>query len=87
MTFRPEESNNFMKLFSEVAPVIRRFEGCEHVELLRQKVAGNVFFTYSLWKNEESLDKYRFSPFFKDTWTKTKALFSEPAEAWSLEKP
>jgi heme-degrading monooxygenase HmoA len=43
-----------------------------------------VYFTISQWESEEALNNYRHSEFFKQTWVKTKALFQERAEAYSL---
>jgi heme-degrading monooxygenase HmoA len=43
-----------------------------------------VMMTYSLWDDEDSLNRYRHSDFFKQTWTTTKQLFAQKAEAVSL---
>ena len=37
------------------------------------------------WENEEALNAYRHSDFFAHTWKRTKALFAERAEAWSVD--
>lgn len=85
MTFHEEAVPDFLEIFEEVEPHIRAREGCHHLELWRSKNKPNVLFTYSFWENESALEAYRNSPFFEKTWRKTKALFSERAEAWSLE--
>jgi heme-degrading monooxygenase HmoA len=41
-------------------------------------------FTLSIWNKEEDLNEYRKSAFFKSTWAKTKILFCDKPEAWSL---
>jgi quinol monooxygenase YgiN len=84
MTFRPEEVENFQALFNERKERIRHFEGCTHLELWQDAHNPNIFFTYSNWQSETYLDHYRFSDFFKDTWGKTKALFAEKPNAWSV---
>lgn len=86
MTFRPEATEAFLQLFEERKALIRHFEGCHHLELWRQAGRSDVFFTYSHWESEAHLDHYRFSELFKDTWARTKALFAEKAEAWSVEQ-
>ena len=86
MTFRPEAVPAFLELFDERKELIRHFEGCSHLELWREGGKDNVFFTYSHWVAEAALDHYRFSEFFKDTWGRTKALFAEKAQAWSVEQ-
>ena len=86
LTFRPEEVPRFIKLFEEVKDTIHSSNGCLNVELLKGINTKNVFFTYSHWIDTDSLELYRNSEFFRETWIKTKALFAEKAEAWSLEK-
>lgn len=84
MTFRPEEVENFQLLFDERNERIRHFEGCTHLELWQDAHNPNIFFTYSNWESETHLDHYRFSEFFKDTWARTKALFADKPNAWSV---
>lgn len=86
MTFREEGSAAFIKLFDERKSTIRNFDGCEHVELWRDEKSPHIFFTYSIWQSEEYLNHYRFSGFFKETWSITRALFAEKAEAWTVNK-
>ena len=83
MEFLPEHSDAFLKLFESVKDKIRNRDGCLHLELLRETTEGNTFFTYSYWEDEEALNKYRHSDLFGVTWKNTKALFSQPAQAWS----
>lgn len=85
LTFREEAVPEFIGIFEESKLKIRAFEGCCHLELLRDVRQPNVFFTISLWENESSLNHYRQSRLFQNTWEKTKVLFAERAEAWSLE--
>ena len=83
MEFVPEHSEAFLNLFESVKDKIRMQEGCYHLELLREQPGGNIFFTYSHWEDEAALNKYRHSNLFEVTWKKTKALFSQRAQAWS----
>lgn len=84
MTFREESIDDFIALFEERKERIRGFEGCEHLELWQDSKNTEVFFTYSKWQSESALDHYRFSEFFKDTWSSTKALFADKPRAWSV---
>ena len=86
MTFREEEILNFKSVFDSVKDKIQDFEGCHGVQLLQDRENKAIFFTYSIWENEEALNAYRKSEFFGSTWKKTKALFSEKPQAWSLDK-
>jgi quinol monooxygenase YgiN len=84
LTFREEEVPAFLALFDQTNARIRAFPGCRHLELLRCGQPDNVFFTFSIWDSQEQLDHYRYSEFFRDTWQRTKALFADKAEAWSV---
>ncbi len=86
MTFEPAKVQDFLALFEERKALIRGFEGCNHLELWQGEGAEHIFFTYSIWDSQQHLDKYRFSELFKDTWAKTKALFADKPQAWSVNR-
>ena len=85
MTFNPARVDEFLANFEKVQNHIRAFEGVKHLELLRDQTNPNVFFTYSVWRNEIYLEKYRHSDLFKSVWAVTKPMFIEKAEAWSVD--
>lgn len=82
MTFQEDKIEDFLQVFNESKQRIRHFPGCRHLELWR---TGTIFFTYSMWEDEAALNHYRYSELFKTTWAKTKVLFADKPEAWSLE--
>lgn len=84
MSFEPQKVEDFLAFFETVKSQIAAFEGCEGLILLRDAQLPNVFCTYSYWQSEVHLNNYRYSPLFKDTWSKTKSMFSDKAQAWSL---
>ena len=84
LTFQEEKTADFIQIFEESKEKIRAMQGCQHVEMLRSIAPTNVFFTFSIWDSEEDLNNYRHSELFTATWAKTKALFSEKAEAWTV---
>ena len=84
MTFEQDKVQDFQNLFEERKLLIRNFEGCRHLELWQSAQNECIFFTYSMWDSEAALNHYRFSELFKDTWTKTKALFAAKPQAWSV---
>ena len=86
MHFRPDEVDTFLKIYRESRPFIVEMRGCQGVSLHRQAGKPEVMFTISRWDSEEDLNHYRNSDFFKQTWMKTKALFENRADAWSLEE-
>ena len=86
MKFQLGYQQDFELLFEKVQPVISKFDGCMQVKLLKDANDDCTYFTYSIWQSEKHLNHYRFSEFFKDTWTATKKLFAAKAEAWSLEE-
>lgn len=84
LTLHEKEAPIFIDIYESSKDVIKEFKGCQHLELLRDISQPNVFFTFSQWENEEALNAYRNSDFFKKTWAKTKSLFADHAVAWSL---
>jgi quinol monooxygenase YgiN len=86
MGFQEDKIDEFLANFEENKLKIRGFEGCQFLELYRDKDNTNRFFTYSYWKDEASLENYRNSELFKNVWANTKVLFNEKPEAWSVNK-
>ena len=84
LSILPSKQISFEQFFGEKRNIILSFEGCKHVELL--KSSGDIYFTYSIWDDETSLNAYRNSTPFEKIWSKTKTFFSGKPEAWSLDK-
>ena len=86
MSFHPEKISEFIDLFDEKKDFIRKSKGCRLLELYREQKESNIFFTYSYWESENDLEDYRNSDLFKGTWAKTKILFNDKPQAWSVDK-
>ena len=86
LTLKKENIASFEQIFEETKNFIRNFEGCLFLELYQDRKHPNIFFTYSKWEKEENLDDYRKSEFFRNVWGKTKLLFKEKPEAWSVNR-
>jgi len=86
MRFRESEIADFLINFEEVKENIRAFPGCQFLELYRGQDDTRIFFTYSYWDSAKALDNYRHSELFKGVWAKTKPMFSDKPEAWSVDK-
>ncbi len=84
MTFEPDKVQDFLKVFNESKGNIRSCEGCLSLELLRDINKPHILFTKSIWLSEDYLNQYRNSKLFEITWAKTKILFFDKPEAWSL---
>ena len=84
MHFRPESLSDFLELFDEVKQQIKNYPGCEELKLMQDANNPCVVYTYSRWDSEKDLNSYRNSPFFAETWKRTKILFEEKAQAFSL---
>ena len=84
LTFEPDKVNDFLDIFEASKKLIRASEGCRHLELLQDTKQTHIFFTLSYWDDADALEKYRRSDLFIATWAKTKILFSDKAEAWSV---
>ncbi|WP_203255685.1 putative quinol monooxygenase [Hyunsoonleella ulvae] len=86
MSFKAECVDDFLDIFEKNKTRIRGYEGCNFLELYRDKTQPNIFFTYSYWNSETDLELYRNSDIFKSIWSKTKILFNAKPEAWSVDK-
>ncbi len=86
MTFIPEKTTDFLNHFNGWKEQIRNMPGCSHLELLNDINNSDIFFTYSYWDSEDNLNNYRNSELFKNVWAKTKILFADNPEAWSVEQ-
>ncbi|MCP3929508.1 MAG: antibiotic biosynthesis monooxygenase [Bacteroidetes bacterium] len=84
LTFREEAIGQFLAIFEENNKNIRHAPGCFHLELLRSVPDSSIFFTFSIWEDEKALEAYRQSDLFKSTWARTKKLFADKAEAWTV---
>ena len=86
LSFAEENIEQFLANFETVKQKIRDFEGCQFLELYRDKENTDIFFTYSYWTTEDDLNNYRHSDLFKGIWAETKPMFNAKPEAWSVDK-
>ncbi|MHC5202278.1 putative quinol monooxygenase [Myroides sp. LJL119] len=86
LTFKQDKVEDFITYFNEIKSVVRQQPGCSFLELYQDKDRNNVFFTYSYWDTQVSLDAYRDSQTFSQIWPYVKQMFSEKAQAWSVDK-
>lgn len=84
LTFKPEHFQDFLEFIEPYRLKINEVEGCHGVQFLSDMSNPHIFFTYSQWDNEESLDAYRQSELFQHVWTTVKQWFGDKPEAWSL---
>jgi quinol monooxygenase YgiN len=84
LSFQPEKVQEFLQIFESSKQLISNFEGCLALSLYQDYEKKNVFYTESIWKSIEHLENYRNSELFQSTWLKTKVLFNEKPQAFSL---
>lgn len=85
MSFDPDHVTDFLAMFAERYLLIRHFEGCISLRLMKDQQHPNVFYTISEWKSAKHLDQYRHSELFKDTWGLTRSWFNDKPQAFSLQ--
>jgi len=85
MSFEASKIEQFFKNFNQNKQKIRNFEGCSLLKLLQDKNNPSIIFSYSYWESEAHLEAYRNSELFKQVWKKTKILFNNKPEAWSVD--
>lgn len=86
LEIEPQKQSEFVCLFNKLKNQITDFKGCISVELQQDLHSPNIFFTYSLWHSESSLNIYRDSIFFRHNWKKVKKLLVNKPLAWSVKE-
>lgn len=84
LEFEEGHLQDFLLFFDEIKHVVNNFEGCVGMRLYQDIQHPNVVMTYSHWRSEEDLERYRTSGEFGNIWPKIKPWFSKKPEAWTL---
>lgn len=84
MTFQDDKVEAFKEIFLSSKDRIAAFPGCHHVWLLADPNHSNIFHTWSIWDEEDDLERYRHSDLFRDVWGQTKVFFSDKPKAISF---
>lgn len=86
MVFKPDAVEPFKLFFDQIKTKVASYRGCQHMILMQGKQDKHILFTYSIWDDEDALNRYRDSETFTHIWTETKKGFAEKAEAWTLDQ-
>jgi heme-degrading monooxygenase HmoA len=86
MSFQVDKIPLFLEEFEQYKLKIRNVKGCQFLELYRDFQVPTIFFTYSYWNSENDLNNYRESKLFEEVWGKTKVLFNQKPQAWSVQR-
>jgi quinol monooxygenase YgiN len=86
MHFTEAGVSEFLQIFEANKVAIRNFEGCHHLELLKDAEDDLIYTTLSHWQSDINLEKYRNSELFDSVWGRVKTLFAERTQAFSLVK-
>lgn len=85
MTFELDRCDDFQQFFTEIKTQIESQPGCEGVKLLKDYEESGVFFTFSVWKDQDSIDAYRQTELFGKVWPTVKEWFADKPQAWSTQ--
>jgi hypothetical protein len=70
MSFEPHKVEDFLLFLKQLNCKLQHLMVAKALFYDRDAQLPNVLCTYSYWQSEMHLNKYRYSPLFKDTWTK-----------------
>lgn len=84
LEFQENHLQGFLNHFEQVKWSVASFPGCQGMKLIQDKKNPCLIMTYSIWEDEEALEKYRLSPLFETIWPTIKPWFSAKPEAWTL---
>jgi quinol monooxygenase YgiN len=87
LSFEEDKRQDFTKVFKKHQQSMKEnFSECISLEAFEDKKQPGLFFTFSVWQEPASLEKYRDSEYFREIWGTIKPWFNEKAQAWSLDK-
>lgn len=84
MHFTEAGVKEFLDILDAHKDAISTFEGCTHLELLKDLNNDHIYTTLSHWTDAESLERYRQSPLFTSVWRSVKTFFAERPQAFSM---
>ena len=82
--FKAEKTNEFLIFFQTIKVKVNTFPGCLGMRLVQDSSDPQIIMTYSEWKSEEDLLRYRNSETFGEVWPNIKPWFDKKPEAWTL---
>jgi quinol monooxygenase YgiN len=85
LTFQEEKLEEFLAYFDTINTRVSTFENCYGMRLMQDIHHPNIIFTYSNWKDENALNKYRDTDLFGGVWSTIKPWFGGKPEAWSVD--
>ena len=85
MTFTLDKCDEFQNFFTQIKTQIEAQPGCQGVKLMKDKANSGIFFTFSVWDDQASIDAYRQTELFGKVWPTVKKWFADKPEAWSTE--
>lgn len=86
LTLKEGLKQEFLDIYRARNPKKNNMEGCISVRMFEPTIDSHEVFTISEWENEDYLNLYRETDYFKESWSMLKPLFTERAEAWSLQE-
>ncbi|NOZ46012.1 MAG: antibiotic biosynthesis monooxygenase [Chlorobi bacterium] len=86
MSIKKDKVADFIKYFEIFNEKIKKFDGCEHHDFLEDKNAQNIFFTYTTWKTERQIERYRRSETHRLHKEKMQEFYNKEDTAWTVEK-
>ncbi|MCC6816831.1 MAG: antibiotic biosynthesis monooxygenase [Saprospiraceae bacterium] len=86
MKFNDKGKLLFPEIYHNTKPFILQCEGCKSVDLLVDSKEPEIMTTVSVWDSEDSLNAYRETELFIETWSQIKQFFIAKPEANSYNK-
>lgn len=86
MSVKKDKVKDFVRYFEKYNEEIKIFDGCEHHDFLEDKNDASVFFTYTTWKSERQIERYRRSETHRLHKQKLQEFYEKDDSAWTVEK-
>ncbi|OFX61669.1 MAG: hypothetical protein A2046_04560 [Bacteroidetes bacterium GWA2_30_7] len=82
------ESNKvlFKQTLKDYQPLLKKQKGCMQIDMLNDKKIKDIYYSYTIWDNEENLKKYKNSDFYKELSSKVLPLCEKEPQAWTVDE-
>lgn len=86
MYLKKDEIKSFTDFFSSFQNQILEFDGCMHHDLFPDKDNKEIYYSYTIWKSEVKLKKYRNSELIKNISKAVEPKCEKEPLAWTVDK-
>ncbi|OFY24093.1 MAG: hypothetical protein A2W98_14235 [Bacteroidetes bacterium GWF2_33_38] len=86
MYLKSGENKSFATFMKPFQQKIRNFDGCIHHDIFPDKENDDIFYSYTIWKSESKVKKYRNSDLIKHISEAVMPKCTKEPIAWTVDE-